>query len=138
MENNNNAAAQQAAEGQEEERAPTFDELATSSTNFISAKNYDKGKKVTFTFGAVDQMQKSDTYGTWQCIYNVTMPNGEEKKYGMPGKVAKVLRDDYGVKGFADVFNKTITMLVVKTSSGAHTFEVVDLKSPAVQAQVGA
>lgn len=114
-------------ESNEMEKQPTWEELAESSSNFISAKNYEKGKKVSFLIKTFDKMNLSEKYGTWQAVY-VVIKDGEEKRYGMPGKIAKTLKDQYGVKEYKDVIGKTLTLLVVKATSGGNTFEVVDLK----------
>ncbi len=108
-------------------KPPTFDELAEQSSNFISAKNYDRGKKVVLQVGSLDSMSQSQKYGTWQAVYNVKK-DGADKKYGMSGKIAKTLKDNYGVKDFADVVGHTLTLLVVKSTSGSNTFEVADFR----------
>ena len=116
------------SELESEELDPSFDELADSASGFISAKNYSKGEKVKFKIVAFEKMQKGEKYGTWQAIYTVEK-NGKRKSYGMPGKIAATLKQQYGVKDYAELIGKTLTLLVVKTSSGSHTFEVVDFKT---------
>jgi hypothetical protein len=112
---------------EETERPPTFGELAESSSGFISAKNYSKGQKVSFQFSEIDKMHKSEKYGNWQCVYIVSK-DGEQKRYGMSGTIAKTLKDQYKVMDYKDVLGKTITFLVTKTSQGGNSFEVIDLK----------
>lgn len=115
---------------EQEQRAPTMQELAQSASNFISAKNYDKGKKVSFKIEAYDRMQRSEKFGTWNALYDVRVVGHEEemKKYGLPGKIADALMKEYGIKDYPDLIGKVLTLLVVKASSGVHTFELVDCK----------
>ena len=116
------------SEPESEEQPPSFYELAESSSGFISAKNYSKGSKVKFKITDFEKMQKSEKFGTWQAIYTVEK-DGEIKKYGMPGKIAATLKQQYGMADYAEAIGKTLTLLVIKTSSGSHTFEVVDFKT---------
>lgn len=124
-ETNQNQAQIQAQN--EVELPPTLAELAEMSSNFIAAKNYNRGAKVSFTLDALEKMQKSEKYGNWQAIFQVTK-DGEPKRFGMSGKIASTCVQQYKCHDYKDMIGKTLTLLVVKASSGMNTFEVVDLK----------
>ena len=107
-----------------QEKMPSFDEIADSGSKYLQAKSYTVGKRVKAKINKLDKVEKGK-FG-WRGLYLGTV-DGTELLVPITANLAKVLRDEYGIRDWPDLVDKTVTFLVSQGGT-ALKFEVADCK----------
>lgn len=126
---NQNSTQPQQGQGsipQEAYSAPTFDQLAQSSSQYISPKNYKEGQRLKMRTTAFNGMNFSEKFKTWSAEYKTRM-DGQDRKISLNGKHIATLKNEYGITDFNQLVGKDLTLLVVKGTSNL-TFVIANVE----------
>jgi len=125
---NTNNARLNVNKDEENEKQPDFATYANSTSQYLSAKNYELRQHVSIYIKTYEGLTKSQRFNKWQPNYTVLVNNNEEKIWTMSPKIAKVLLDTLHIEQFDGVVGKTLELIVLPAMSGTKTFELVGVK----------